>query len=65
MPAATFRGRDITDRDVLDAMAMFDQNERAGFTEWKRYVVQHGGSQYPTRHLLRMIGGHFPKVFLQ
>ena len=63
MPTTTFRGRTITDRDVLDAMAKFDRDERATFTRWKTYAIKHAGNQYPPKHILRLMVGDFPKLF--
>src|SRR5436190_2591424 len=57
MPTVTFRGKSITDRDVIDAMARFDRDRRATFTRWKIYAVKHGGNQYPPKEILRMVVG--------
>lgn len=63
MPTTIFRGKTITDRDVLDAMAKFDRDDRATFTRWKTYAIKHAGNQYPPKHILRLIVGDFPKLF--
>ncbi len=57
MPTVTFRGKPITDRDVVDAMARFDRDRRATFTRWKTYAIKHGGNQYPPKEILRMVVG--------
>jgi hypothetical protein len=63
MPTTTFRGRSISDADVLDAMTRFDRDERLTFTRWKTYAIKHAGNQYPPKQILRMVVGEFPKLF--
>lgn len=57
MPTITFRGKQYTARDVMDAMAQFDRDRRATFTRWRTYAVKHNGNQYPPKEILRMTVG--------
>jgi hypothetical protein len=53
----SFRGKPLTRQDILEAMARFDADRRATFTRWKTYAVEHEGSQYPPKEILRMAVG--------
>ena len=57
MPTITFRGKQYTNRDVLDAMARFDRDRRATFTRWKTYAIRHEGNQYPPKEIMRIMAG--------
>ena len=57
MQTISVRGRQVSDQEVLDAMARFDSERRASFTRWKAYAVKHDGQQYPPKEILRMIIG--------
>ena len=49
MPVTTFRGRQITDANVLDAMARYEP------VRLKRYAIKHEGSEYSPKQILRLI----------
>ena len=57
MRTISFRGRQVTEQDVLDAMRRFDRDERDTFRRWKTYAINHAGRQYPPKEILRMVVG--------
>jgi hypothetical protein len=63
MRQTTYRGRPITDEDVLRAMERFDKEFRASFParKWVIYAVDHNGQLYPPKETIRLItGGSVP-----
>lgn len=62
MPTTIFRGKPLTDTDVLEAMARFDRDRRSTFTRWKTWAVKHAGIEYPPKELLRMAVGDIGKL---
>jgi Endonuclease NucS len=57
MSTISFRGQQITDQDVRDAMERFDRDRRETFARWRTYAITHHGQQYPPKEILRMIVG--------
>lgn len=57
MPTTNFRGKPITDAQVIEAMERFDRDRRSTFTRWKTYAVKHKDNQYPPKEILRMVVG--------
>ena len=49
MPITTFRGRQITHANVLDAMARYEP------VRLKKYAIKHEGSEYSPKQILRLI----------
>ncbi len=59
MNSVVFKGRTITENDVLRAMSLFDQDRRKSFesARWRTYAVLHDGSSYPPKEILSMVSG--------
>lgn len=59
MKETTYRGKVITEDDVLRAMDRFDAEVRLEFPEsrWKTYAIEHNSKLYPPKQLLRIATG--------
>jgi hypothetical protein len=57
MKQSTYLGTSFTRDDVLQAMELFDKQERSLFppARWKVYAVEHNGRQYPPKQLMRLV----------
>lgn len=59
MKQTFFRGRTITDDDVIQAMKCFDKERRESFPEkrWKRYAIEYENKNYPPKEIMRLVTG--------
>ena len=59
MSSVIFKGRTITENDVLRAMSLFDQDRRQSFesARWRTYAVLQDGRLYPPKEILSMVTG--------
>jgi hypothetical protein len=59
MRTTSFRGSEVSERDVIDAIRRFDAEHRS--PKWKRYAVEYESKQYPPKEILRMASGFHGK----
>jgi hypothetical protein len=57
MKQTTFRGKAITDEDIIREMKRFDAENREKFNNWGTYAVKRDGILYPPKELLSMTTG--------
>jgi endonuclease III len=52
MKETIFKGKKVTESEILNAMKMFDSELRSTYKKWRLYAVEHNAKRYPPKEIL-------------